>query len=77
MTTPAERRLIRENEKLSKEIAEITTRLRWARVSNSKETELKNACFFFLVGKGLYTEFTEWHSRFMADQILDELKKTF
>jgi len=68
-------KLIKANENLLKEVESL--RLKWSRIESSQETELKNACFFFLTHKGLYTEWSNWHNRRTTERILDEIKKTF
>lgn len=45
-----------------------------ARVSSATETELKNSCFFFLIKKGLFSEFYEWNKLNITTSILKELK---
>lgn len=59
MSTPTARqqtirinRLSKENDMLSKELEHVKNQLKWARITSSQETELKNSCFFFIAAKG-------------------------
>jgi len=70
-------KLIKVNENLLKEVEFLRDQLKWSRIESSQEAELKNACFFFLTHKGLYTEWSNWHNRRTTERILDEIKKTF
>lgn len=83
MSTPTARqqtirinRLSKENDRLSKELEHVKEQLRWSRITSSQETELKNACFFFIAAKGLFTEWHEWHDKRITERLTDEIKRT-
>lgn len=69
-------RLSKENDQLAKELVHVKNQLKWSRITSSQETELKNSCFFFLVGKGLYTEWNEWNNKRITKRLMDEIKRT-
>ena len=69
-------RLSKENDQLSKELEHVKEQLRWSRITSSQETELKNSCFFFMVSKGIFTEWHEWHDRRITERLMDEIKRT-
>lgn len=83
LTAPTQRqqtikinRLSKENYRLSKELEHVKDQLKWARITSSQETELKNACFFFIAAKGLFTEWHEWHDKRITERLMDEIKRT-
>lgn len=83
MSTPTARqqtikinRLSKENDQLSKELEHVKNQLKWARITSSQETELKNSCFFFIAAKGLFTEWHEWHDKRITERLMDEIKRT-
>lgn len=69
-------RLSKENDQLAKELEHVKNQLKWSRITSSQETELKNSCFFFMVPKGIFTEWHEWHDRRITERLMDEIKRT-
>lgn len=66
----------KEVDKLKEEIGRLEYQLKWARIDQQRETDLKNSCFFFLVGKGLYTEYHSWMQKRITDNVIKEIKKS-
>lgn len=76
MRTPSITKLQRENNKLSQEVECLKKALKERVVISEKETALKNTCFFFLIGKGLYTEYHEWLNKRIANDVINTIKKS-
>lgn len=36
----------------------------------------KELVFFFMVSKGIFTEWHEWHDRRITERLMDEIKRT-
>ena len=70
---PLESKKIQE---LKKDISMLDNRLKWAKITSQQETDLKNSCFFYLVGKGLYTEWHEWNQERITKRITEEIKRS-
>lgn len=70
---PLESKKIQE---LKKDISMLENRLKWAKITSQQETDLKNSCFFYLVGKGLYTEWHEWNQERITKRITEEIKRS-
>lgn len=66
----------KDMKKLKEEVERLEYSLKWARISQRQETELKNSCFFFLIGKGLYNEYHGWLQKQLTDRILTEIKES-
>lgn len=65
----------KELKQLRLELEFTQARLKYKTAESDQESELKNSCFYFLVGKGLYTEYHEWLHNQMMDQITRKLTK--
>lgn len=66
----------KEVDKLKEEIGRLEYQLKWARIDQQRETDLKNSCFFFLAGKGLYTEYHSWMQKRITDSVMEEIKRS-
>lgn len=80
-TTPTTRQLqIRLNKKekeVTKLIAEKETLKRLlieSRITSAKESELKNSFLFFIIKKGLFSDYQEWIKLEITADILKEFK---
>lgn len=62
--------------KLKKEIELLQHHLKWARITQQQETELKNSCFLFLIGKGLCTEYHEWLKMHITSDVIRNIMKS-
>lgn len=61
---------------LKKRIEELENQLKIVKSISRQETDLKNSCFFYLVGKGLYTEWHEWNKKKLARVIEENIKRS-
>lgn len=68
----------KENKELNdlrKDLEFTQTNLKYTKAISQQEADLKNSCFFFLVAKGLYTEYHQWLHNEMTKEITKNITK--
>lgn len=66
----------KELKQLRSELEFTQARLKYKIAESDQESELKNSCFYFLVGKGLYTEYHEWLRKQITKEVTATLQKS-
>lgn len=66
----------KKEEELKRRIEDLENQLRIVKSISRQETDLKNSCFFYLVGKRLYTDWHEWNKKQLARVIEENIKRS-